>query len=610
MLPITRARAPSLPCLPMLSLLSLTAGLLAAAPARAEDYSQWGHASEIWLNTSPDGANVTGMVTHFPMLVRLDGGNFNFAQALGKGQDLRFSAATPGAGDVSVPGKTLAYQIERWDSAGAAAEIWVKADTILGNSRSQRLLMYWGKADAADSSNGGAVFDSADGFLGVWHLGQADTLARPNAVAGGAPMVPVNYDGNESVTGIIGKADSLDGAPNGDYLDLGAGYADFSAGFTYTVWAYPTSAAFFSRLLDMGNGVGVDNLVLQRRLSTDNIEFDHYNGANKGKSVTANGGVTLNEWQLFTVTVAGKTGSLYRDGALIATAAYTDTLPVIARRYNYIGKSNWPGNSFYMGKIDEPTLSRRARSADWIKLAYANQAQAQTLVSFAKPVANCLMKFDAPRDTVLPEGSPLVLPATADCAAGYAWSVVSGPGPRILDPEVKDLQIRLPRISHDTSIVYRFQAFYADSTRSRDVQVSVKEAIPDPVFSVPASLLWNGKDTLRIKPEIANLAAIKASADSGLEYHWSLTSATDMRADSSSLPDALLLSSAAGEGDLDVGVCLSNNGPWVCKTIAVSIRFPVGLKPRGRREIARTAPAFDSNGRRNGSLRVPRFHRP
>ncbi|MDB5105868.1 MAG: hypothetical protein JWP91_3557, partial [Fibrobacteres bacterium] len=51
--------------------------------------STWTYSTKVYVNTSPAGANITTTQTNYPLLVRLTNANFNFAQALSTGADLR-----------------------------------------------------------------------------------------------------------------------------------------------------------------------------------------------------------------------------------------------------------------------------------------------------------------------------------------------------------------------------------------------------------------------------------------------------------------------------------------------------------------------------------------
>ena len=89
-----------------------------------------------------------------------------------------------------------------------AAEVWIKVDTIRGNDNSQYIALYWGNPGAADSSNGAAVFDTAAGFAGVWHLGQPTGTTVLDATANG---INGTATATATVSGAIGAAQSFNG---------------------------------------------------------------------------------------------------------------------------------------------------------------------------------------------------------------------------------------------------------------------------------------------------------------------------------------------------------------------------------------------------------------
>lgn len=585
-----------------LSAAALALGLC-AAPSKlcAEDYSAWTHAKAAYLNTGPDGANVTSTLRNFPVLLRLTAADFPFAEAKGKGQDFRVASRT---------GTHLKYQIDRWDSAKGIAEVWVKADSVRGNAYDS-LILRWGNAAAADSSDGTAVFPASEGYLGVWHLGGSGTAQRPNAVAGGPAADPVYFDGDENAAGVIGAADSLDGdAPYGDNLQLGDGYADFSGGFTFSMWCKPASAAANARLLDMGNGPGADELVFARDGTGNGLILDNYAGNVKGTSVKAADAIHTGAWEFLAVTVSGTTAKIYRNGALAQSGDLGKAITNVRRAFIYLGRNDWDRGGYFKGPLDEAAIAKTARSADWMKLAYANQMPGQKLVSFKAPPVSCQAAFSAPADTALGEGSPLTLTADASCAQAYLWSVVSGAAPRLLEPDAKALQIWLPRIARDTSFTLRFTATYADSSHSQDVVVRIKADVPDPVFTLPDTVDWNGKDSLLIQPSISNLSAIEASRQPELHWAWNVDGGAP---DTAWRDGGMLLEKADGEDGFAVRLCLDNGGPAACHEAWVRMQGPVALRP-ARPDATATSPrAFDAAGRRlprASAIPVTRFTDP
>ena len=148
----------------------------------------WAQVRRINLNTSATGANVAGNVGDVPVLLHLNAANFDFSLLRKDGGDIRFSRAN---------GSRIAYEVAQWDPDAKTAEIWVKMDTVRGNTRSQGFYLLSGNPDSADASDPKSVFGGA--VQGVWHF-DGPTLA--NSVGGDAAM---NH-GSQPVEGISGKA--------------------------------------------------------------------------------------------------------------------------------------------------------------------------------------------------------------------------------------------------------------------------------------------------------------------------------------------------------------------------------------------------------------------
>lgn len=570
--------------------------LLTVAAYAAPDFHEWADTSEVFMNTSAGGANVSTTMIGFPLLVRLDRSTFDFSRARSQGQDIRFSNSS---------GTPLPYQIERWDAAAGKAEIWVLADTVKGNNSTQRLRMYWGNPTAADSSNAGAVFPASKNLVSVFHMGTAGTAVRPNAVPGGNPASPVQYEGDESRPGIIGLCDSLDGGSPGDHLDLGPGYANFSGGFTYSAWVYPSAVKRWSHFLDLGNPVGpapenrgYDNIVIGREDMTNHLITHLYLQNNGHSPLRSDGFITNGAWQFITVTISNSDSTVrwYKNGVLVDNKKMAAPLSNNNRLNNWLGRSGWSADEYFQGKFDEVRISKTTHSPTWIKLSYESQRPDQIMVTLKAP-PRCQSAFAAPADVQVDEGAGVTLTAKADCAGSVNWSPVSGPAPRILDPDTKMLQFAAPRVSGETVIIYRFTAYFGDSTKTKDVRVTVRETIPEPVFTMPATLEWNGKDSLKVAPNFTNLTAIKASRDSVVTWDWkvdALVLDTVWRAGS------LILRNPSNSGKGKITLCLSNGWTPLCKstdlivTNSTSLRSPAALVADRLRV---PAPARALNGR-------------
>jgi len=332
----------------------------------------WSHAKMMVLNTTAGGAGVSGNVVDFPVLVRLTQSNFDFSQAQPNGADIRFSKEN---------GKPLTYEIEQWDAVGKTAVLWVKVDTVYGNDSSQFIMMYCGNSNAASESNGEAVFDTANGFQGVWHMGPAVKNMVPDATIN-------HYDGTLSdtaptaTTGAIGICRQFNGMSNYiRMLGTASSRINFPENGTYSVsaWVYvDTLDTTIQKIIEKNN--------LQYKLQIDqfdNWSFSEYENAT-GYDLT-NSAATAKTWVFLVGIRSGLQQYLYVNGvtvnSTIAPLSYSknrDTTTDLA-----IGKSSQSSYGvFFNGKIDEARVENRGHGADWILLCYMNQRPDDRLVVF------------------------------------------------------------------------------------------------------------------------------------------------------------------------------------------------------------------------------------
>lgn len=350
-----------------------------------EDYTTWGRVKTLTLNTSATGANLTENTGNFPLLIRLDSAHAEvFQQSKTGGADLRFRRAG---------GPQLAYFIASWDSAAKKAEIWVSVDTVFANNAGQQIRMYWQKTSATAASSAAGVFSAAKGFVAAWNMGGADG-ARANYVAGGPTARPMNdrsggtFNGR-SRPGVIGTADSLaggigltdtNGLGGGEHFDV-APMPNFERGFTLSVWLNVTSTTNRSwmRFFDFGNGEAQDNIFASREGTSNTVRFDVLPTMTTSASALA-----TNQWKHYVFAAVGSesvTLTAYVDGAAQGTAEAN--LSVNERLSSYLGKSNWPADSYFTGLMDEVQVSGVGRNAGWAKLAYATQRPGANLLTWS-----------------------------------------------------------------------------------------------------------------------------------------------------------------------------------------------------------------------------------
>ncbi len=146
-----------------------------------------------------------------------------------------------------------------------------------------------------------------------------------------------------------------------DHLELPPLDLDCSAGLTIEVWVNFRRFTTWARIIDFGNGIGADNLLFAVSGTSRTIYFQALRGAD-GPALTAPEPLRPGVWTHLAVTLAvDGAATIYRDGAPIATG--TLVLPRnVLRSRNYIGRSNWPNDSYFDGQMTELRLSRGART--------------------------------------------------------------------------------------------------------------------------------------------------------------------------------------------------------------------------------------------------------
>jgi len=165
---------------------------------------------------------------------------------------------------------------------------------------------------------------------------------------------------------IGGSVLSFDGVD--DYVDI----TDFSLGGEVTAlgWVYPTAHQSWQRLLDFGNGAGANNfLVVASRETTGNPAFHIYIG-DVPYNANSPDPISLNTWHFLVGVLGGGRVKLYVNSVLKADVAGPPGLNTLTRVNSWIGRSNWVGDAYFKGMIDEVCIYNRALSAEEIRYYY------------------------------------------------------------------------------------------------------------------------------------------------------------------------------------------------------------------------------------------------
>ncbi|MHC4504215.1 MAG: LamG-like jellyroll fold domain-containing protein, partial [Planctomycetota bacterium] len=207
-----------------------------------------------------------------------------------------------------------------------------------------------------------------EGLVGHWTFDSED---NPAGDSSGKGLHGKLFGVKWSAKGKVGGA--LEFAGESGFVDLPDISTNFTRGFTFAVWAYPTAIKDYARFIDIGNGPASNNLLFARISRSANLTFEAYQGGRR-RELGAKDALALNSWQHFVGTLdeSGK-ATIYRDGVVIASGQMPLPQDVI-RTSNYIGRSNWDGNQFYQGLMDDLRVYNRALTADEAKALFEGKA--------------------------------------------------------------------------------------------------------------------------------------------------------------------------------------------------------------------------------------------
>jgi hypothetical protein len=541
-------------------------------------YVGWKYSGLMYIITTPEGAGLpaTSSENDFPLLVRLNSDFFNFSQAKNAGEDIRFSTGT---------GLPLAYDIEEWDSSKGTACIWVRIPRIEGNTR-QEIKMYWGMPGAKSESSGKAVFNQTNGYLSVLHMNDSVADATGN-------IAPKNV-GTTPKEGIIGLARNFvegQGISGGDKIT------------TYPVGANPSTTEAWTRVNKPNvNVIGWGNderfgKVIMKFVSPPKIRMDCYFA---DANVSGNSKLSMNQWIQVVHTWQGGDSRVYVNGE-VDGISNTVKNPLALKSPVQMWIGGWKNEYLFDGDIDEVRISKVVRSSDWIRLQYENQKPLNTLIG---PLVKSGNNFSVlPAKLKVKEGERTTVNATAGGAQKIYWIIKRNANDSVVAVDQLSYTLVAGRIAGDQSFVLQFKAVYEKEVRIRNIPVTIKEEVPEPVFTLKAPSTWNGRDIIEVIPQISNLKTMISKGAMNLKYLWTVSGGAVI---SEITPDRLLLKRSQFSGKITVRLVLNNGGDDISASTSVMISEPESdiwvQRSPGKEEKPENNQFYARDDRNEGSL--------
>src|SRR5262249_3212445 len=152
-------------------------------------------------------------------------------------------------------------------------------------------------------------------------------------------------------------------------------------------------------------------------------------------------------------------------------------------------------------------------------LEYENQKPLQTLVG---PIVQPGIEFSvSPAQLTLNEGQRATISAQAGGAQKVYWIFKSDGRETVVAADRFNFTFEAGRVTGDKLATLQFKAIYADKVRTLDIPITIKEAIPEPEFTLLAPGNWDGRKTIEVVPQITNLNEMRGKDAGELHYRWS-----------------------------------------------------------------------------------------
>ena len=229
--------------------------------------------------------------------------------------------------------------------------------------------MYYGNTSATDQQATTTVWNSD--YKMVYHFAETtngntdfkDSTA--NKYDSAAAVIGTSGESDASAAGKASGGIRLDGTD--DYIQT----ESFTLGsnFTVSVWVNSDVAdqGTYNRIIEnlysshfyLGTGVNGNEYKFIVKNGTSPFGTAH------GSAITAGG------WQFVAGVYNGTTGTLYVNGASVASGSFT--APGNVTDDIFIGKYSGGASNYWNGYVDEVQISNTNRSADWISASYKTQ---------------------------------------------------------------------------------------------------------------------------------------------------------------------------------------------------------------------------------------------
>lgn len=147
----------------------------------------------------------------------------------------------------------------------------------------------------------------------------------------------------------------------------------FGNNLSISLWTKINSLQNYERVFDFGNGSPNLNIIMAVVGTSNTLRCAYFDITNFEVEVNVPNIINLNQWAHIACVFTQATVTFYSNGGWIGfiNNPSGNLLPTATRTSNYIGKSNWNGNAYFDGIVDEFRIYKRPLSAQEVYLLYS-----------------------------------------------------------------------------------------------------------------------------------------------------------------------------------------------------------------------------------------------
>jgi len=346
-------------------------------------HSDWKYCKQITINHSYVG----GTLTNFPVLVSRTDTDLKHAQS--DGDDFIFIAAD----NIT----KYNHEIEKWDSASGILVAWVNI-TSLSSTTDTILYLYYGNTACSSQQSVAGTWNSD--YVMVQHMNDITTSTISDSTSYGNNGAKKAASEPTQIAGRIGYGQDFDGA--NDYVSItDATSLDVPTAFTLEYWIKPdtiptaTNSMPLCKYSDSTGGDQAYRLMINCEPSAGILDVFAAENSDPGnqfiyRESNARQFYVGNWYHVVGIWDGGSTPtalSEFINGSIIASTG-TERGNFVTLRNSAqpvrlgCGKSGASLTYWYDGIIDEPRISKIARSSAWISTEYNNTNSPSTFMTF------------------------------------------------------------------------------------------------------------------------------------------------------------------------------------------------------------------------------------